>query len=562
VIEARRQHWLFAILLGAGVVLRVLASVAYRPALIYIDTMKYLYNAYPGADPIGYKAPLKLILTVGNLETVAAIQHLLGLAIAVAIYLTLTRLSAPRWLAALAAAPVLLDAYQLQIEQTIMPDVWFEALIVAAIAILLLTPSSSVSPGGQPPGTPRSASPAGRPPGTPRSASPGGRPPGTPRSGAGRKILRNVLIAGLLLGLTATFRQVGEVLCAPVLVYLVIVGGGWRAVLIRSAAFIVAFAVPILGYMTGSYYISRHFWLDSGSVSVSTYGRMATAADCATLRIPAYERPLCPNARQRAYGIDWLDHDAASPLKTYVAPRGLNRYAVIASFDHQVAEQQPARVAAAIADDAAKLFAINRTSSQTGTPISRWQFHTTYPTYPSWVTLSKTGTIVFGLRLTPAGGPLVRHPLEPGDGGRAAVNRPVATFLRGYQLDGGYTPGPALAVLTLAGLLGSILAVITRLRRRAAASRPQLGPLSLACLLFFGCGTAVLLMSDAFQFSWRYQLPALVTLPPAGVLGIAAIAVALRGRPRQASTEQPDDKEQPDGPAQPDDKPQTTSSAT
>ena len=64
--------------------------------------------------------------------------------------------------------------------------------------------------------------------------------------------------------------------------------------------------MPILAYMTGSYYITGHFWLDSASLSVSTYGRMATAADCATLRIPAYERPLCPNARQRGYGVDWL----------------------------------------------------------------------------------------------------------------------------------------------------------------------------------------------------------------------------------------------------------------
>ena len=503
-----RRHWLFTVLLGAGLVLRVLASVAYRPALIYIDTMKYLYNAYPGADPVGYKVPLKLILVVSNLETVAAIQHLLGLLIAVTIYLMLIRLRVPPWLAALAAAPVLLDAYQLQIEQTIMPDLWFEALIVAAIAVLLMT---------------------------------------QPSGGKRWKIMRNVLISGLLLGLSATFRQVGEVLILPVLAYLVIAGGGWRAILTRSVAFSAAFAVPILAYMTGSYYITGHFWLDSTTLSVSTYGRMATAADCATLRIPAYERPLCPNARQRGYGLDWLDHDAASPLKTYVAPRGLNRYAVIASFNRQVAEQQPIRVAAAIAGDAAKLFAIDHTSSQTGTPVSRWQFQTFYPTYPNWVTLSKSGTIVFGLRLTPAGGPLIRHPLDPGYGGRASVSQPIARFLHTYQLGGGYTPGPALAVLALAGLIGSIAAVITRLswltpaaRRRATTRAPQLAQLSLACLLFFGCGAAVLAMSDAFQFSWRYQLPALVTLPPAGVLGIAAIATALRGRRQSADDEQKD----------------------
>jgi hypothetical protein len=50
-------------------------------------------------------------------------------------------------------------------------------------------------------------------------------------------------------------------------------------------------------------------------------------------------------------------------------------------------------------------------------------------------------------------------------------------------------------------------------------------------------------MSDLFEFSWRYQLPALVTLPPAGALGIAAVIryarrrqtdhVAAAGRPQR-----------------------------
>jgi hypothetical protein len=39
-------------------------------------------------------------------------------------------------------------------------------------------------------------------------------------------------------------------------------------------------------------------------------------------------------------------------------------------------------------------------------------------------------------------------------------------------------------------------------------------------------------MSDAFQFSWRYQLPALVTLPPAGVLGLTIAGSYLFSRPR------------------------------
>src|SRR5215472_13386529 len=40
-----RRHWLAAALLAAGLVLRVLTQFAYRPALFYIDTTRYLYDA-------------------------------------------------------------------------------------------------------------------------------------------------------------------------------------------------------------------------------------------------------------------------------------------------------------------------------------------------------------------------------------------------------------------------------------------------------------------------------------------------------------------------------------
>src|SRR6266567_6059800 len=57
-----RRHWLAAALLAAGLVLRLLAQLAYRPALFYIDTTRYLYNDAPGMDPVGYKGPLRAIL--------------------------------------------------------------------------------------------------------------------------------------------------------------------------------------------------------------------------------------------------------------------------------------------------------------------------------------------------------------------------------------------------------------------------------------------------------------------------------------------------------------------
>ncbi len=487
-LPAAGRNWLLVVLMAAGLALRVAAQVAYQPALLYIDSVKYLYNAYPGSDPVGYKAPLKAILAVGNLGTVTAVQHLLGLAMAGAIYVVLIRRNTPRWLAAIAVAPVLLDAYQIQIEQNIMPDVWFEALIVAGIAVLLASKTG-------------------------------------PRLGA-------VIAGGLLLGASATVRQVGEVLILPALLFLLAAGGGWRKVITRGIALTAAFAVPVVGYMAGSLLISGHFWLATATPSLSTYGRMAVAADCATLRIPGYERPLCPTAKQRAYGIDWLDHFKDSPLKTYVAPHGMNRYAVIASFDHQVFAQQPLRVLRAIAADGFKLFSLTRTSSQVGTPISRWQFQEFYPTFPDWVTLGRNHTIIFGLRLQPGGPTVTRHRLDASYGGSPAVSKGPAAFLRSYQLHGGYAPGPLMAIFAAAGLLGSLLAALWR----AAPRRRQLAQ---AALAFFACGAAILLVSDAFQFSWRYQLPALVTLPPAGALGIALIRSYLRERLRPGEGAEP-----------------------
>jgi len=97
-----REHWLLAVLLVAGLVLRILVQVAYRPALFYIDSMKYLFGAYPGNDPPGYQILIRPVLAVADPSFLAAVQHVLGLAMAVVLYVVLQRRGVPRWLAALA----------------------------------------------------------------------------------------------------------------------------------------------------------------------------------------------------------------------------------------------------------------------------------------------------------------------------------------------------------------------------------------------------------------------------------------------------------------------------
>jgi hypothetical protein len=476
-----RHHWLITALLVLGLALRVLSKVAYQPALIYVDTLKYLYGVYPGSDPIGYQALLNLLTPFRGLAGVAAVQSLLGLGMAVLLYAVLVRRGAARWLAAVAAAPVLLDAYQLHMEQMIMPDVWFEAMIVGGLALLLWRPAVSAS---------------------------------------------FAAWAGLIFGTSATLKTLGEVLIVPGVVYLLAAGGAWRRAAAVTAAFAAAFALPIAVYCTVHAFSTGHFRLAAGQNDI---GRLTAQADCATLTLPAEVRPLCPTPSEQANGPDWLLHSAKSPVRAAPIPPGANRNQLISTLGSAIEHQQPMRVVAGIARDSVRLFALTRTGSPSITPISRWQFQAGYPTYPNWTRLGRGNVIIVGLQFRTFGMFFFR-PLKPTYGGPAQVDRPVAAFLRAYQLDGGYTPGPLLALCALLGLAGSVLA----LARRARGTRSR--QLALACLLLTATAVVVLLAPDALEFSWRYQLPALITLPPAGALAIAALLSEWRTR-RGAGTE-------------------------
>ncbi len=226
----------------------------------------------------------------------------------------------------------------------------------------------------------------------------------------------------------------------------------------------VAFALPILAYETTNYLLAGDFFLSHTGVT-SLYGRLASAADCATLRLPPAERGLCPTRAQQAKGPDWLEYGAGSPVAPYYA--GLPREqtnSLLSGFNHRVLTQQPQRVLGAYTRDVLKLFTLTRTTGAGDTPISRWQFQTTFPYFSPHASrqVVDTATGTFG-------------------GGRPAVWRPGAAFLRSYQLDGGYTPGPLFAVLVLASLAGSG----ALLRRRAD---PRTRQLALACLLFVHLG--------------------------------------------------------------------------
>ena len=339
IIPAARRHWLMTALLLAGLVLRVLAQVAYRPALLFVDSWNYLTNVRNldprKLDPIGYPAMLlKPVLWVGNLATVTGLQHLLGLGIAVAIYVVLLRNGIRPWLAALAVIPILLDAYQIQIEQNIMSDTLFEALAVAGVVALLWQ-----------------------------------RPPS-----------RRALIAGgLLLGIAVEVRTVGIVLVIPAVLYVVWTtphGLRWR----RALGLVAAFAVPVVIYASYFSAVSGSAGLVGGQDGVM-YGRAAAIADCATLHVPSYERLLCPTGPRNFPVDDQYAHDQAL-LARIRPPAGMTASQVERDFAFRVFRHQPLDLVAAVADDFAHGFSWSRASRTTDVPVSRWQFQLHYPVFP------------------------------------------------------------------------------------------------------------------------------------------------------------------------------------
>ena len=393
--RAARRHWLLLILLAAGLGLRVVTQLAYRPALFYIDSYKYLKGS-GGHDPVGYNLLLKPVLWAGNLATVAAVQHLLGLAMAVILYLTLSRRTLP----------------------------------------------------------------AGPPPWPPLRCC------WTPTS--------------------------------------------------------------CLGYMTVSMITGNGFALASRGADV-LYGRAAVAANCTTLRLPAGERSLCPAPSVAGWGIDRIVNNADGPYQSYKPSPGTTKQQAADDFALAVLRQQPLAIPLSVLRDAARLFALTRDGAANITQISRWQFQPVYPTFPPGVT-----------RL------FVASEARTYGGGAPVAVRPLASFLRAYQLDGGYTPGPLLAAMTGAGAIGSLFVFARRATRRrgSEAGRPRGRPadrqLAAAAIFTTLAAVTVVLGSDIYEFSWRYQLPAPVTLPLAGVFGAMVIARSFRLRPgRRPATGRP-----------------------
>jgi hypothetical protein len=388
----------------------------------------------------------------------------------------LGRLGVARWAAALAAAPVLLDAYQLIFEEFVLSETLFAFLLVAGCAALLWN-----------------------------------RRPGPAEAG----------IAGALFAGVALTRANGFLVIAPALAAVLALlwdprRGRLRAAipgLRPAAALVCAFALPVAAYAT--WFHDHH-----GTFAITNtggdflYARVAPFADCRTFSVPREERILCPRQavghrpRLRGSTVNWYMWarfgDNTSPrFKVRARPGGA---ALPGRFARRVILAQPWDYLGAVSHDFLRGFAPIRTRHDDELPISRWYFTQTYPVYSKY---------------TP--GILREHGEAPGRS-RPALGR----FLRGYQRFG-FTWGPVLAL----GMIAGLAAALGLGRARRSGLRTAAFLFVAMALVTFGSTVAV------NTFTWRYQIILVVLLPPVAALGLTALLRRPGGRQSTEASEPP-----------------------
>jgi hypothetical protein len=312
--DAVLRHWLLLAVLAPAVILRVMAWFAIHPAWwILGDGIAYLQDAihlHPDNwRPSGYSLLLlRPLLPMHSLSLVTGVQHVMGIGVGVLVYATSLRLGLPRWVAVLAAIPVLFDGYVIATEQMLASESLFVTLIVVALVLLLW--------------------PAGRP----------------------AHLL--VAAAGLLLALAALTRTVGLPLIAVAALFLLLPRPAWSRLLVIC----VAFALPIWVYALwfSQTYGQVNLTLSSG---IFMYGEATQFVDCSKVRFSDDQlRRLCPTEPVGARNEVWYVFDANSPLrKTSLSGAAYNELA--GRFAVEAIRAQPAAYAAVAWDGIVKSFA-------------------------------------------------------------------------------------------------------------------------------------------------------------------------------------------------------------
>lgn len=474
---AGRHRW-FLVVVSLGAASRLVAMLGYRPALWFPDSYTYVVTALrPRPDlvrPAGYSMFLRLLEPFHSFGFVVFTQHVLGLATGALVYAAVRRGPVPPWIAALASAPVVLDAYQIELEHLLVSDTLFAFLVVAAV-VTALAPLT----------------------------------------------WRTACAAGLLLAAATLTRTVGLPLIAIVALWLLLReiiasrrprlgsrsttdpgaapdpeavpgrvrwAGPWLAGLLALVALL-----PIAGYAAW-FSSTYHRFGVVGSNGVFLYARTMSFADCGVMRPPPDLAVLCdgtpPARRPRAQEYVWAPTSPLVALPGITFTKEADQLA--GRFAFLALRSQPVDYAASVLSELARSFAWGRPVYPDQETYDYYEFPAAAPEapdrYPAMVGAE------FAVRYE-------RGPIG------TRIAEPFAGWTRAYQHVAAL-PGAALLVILL---LPPAVTVARRRRGERPGTSWALPWVMSLSLLVIPAATA--------EFDYRYVLPAV----PLACLAAAAV---------------------------------------
>ncbi len=321
---------LFTAMLVIGLSMRVLVMVAYPPALEFFgDSPSYLQAAdHLGHvdiwHPPGYPLLLRVVSVTGSLAVLTALQHLLGLAAAVLVYRLCRRFGVGAVGGTIAALPLLLDCYQVDVEHFVLSETLFTLLLVSAISVALRVKN---------------------------------------HDGLGIPMALGALLAALTLT-----RTVGLFVAVAIALVLLVQRVGARRLMAAAATFL----VPVLGYALAFNSTYGAFGLQ-GYSGRYLYGMVAPYASCSNDELHGAGRILCPTAPTYARpGLNqfvWQSRDYARLPGT-----DIQRSTVAGKFARRAMLDQPGATVATIARNVAHYFEPGRDTGVRDWFAGSWQF--------------------------------------------------------------------------------------------------------------------------------------------------------------------------------------------
>jgi len=492
--ELAARHPQFAVALAAGAVLRLVAMIAYPGALWFAgDSYVYVGAALrPTPDmskTTGYSFFLRALLPFHSFTLVTGLQHLMGLGIAVMIYLLARRAGVPKLWATVATLPVLLDGFEIEDEHMVMAEALFTFLVMLAMLLILWRYRTSWP---------------------------------------------TALAAGLLVGYAIDVRSEGLpllVLFPVFLAYRAVRQGwqnwrGWMAAVALAAGC----AAPVLAYATwfhhenGSYTLSRAdgFYL---------WGRVSSFAECSVIKPPADELTICPSGApsSRTPPGDYIWH-APQVHQIPGGPVTAANDRLLRDFAIRAIEAQPFGYAESVLKGLALAVEWPRHKYPDPGTVSYYYFRLKPQTIPDnpnheWI----------------LGGTAYQDAVSYGHANPSTVVEPFAALIVLYQRIV-YTYGPLFGLILLTGLGGVVRIEGLRQRQPRLAWSRRTGS-----MLPWVTGVVLLVAPIAVaDFDYRYLLPVLpFACLAAGLAFAPARAPGIRPAP-QPPVPQPDDEQQDD----------------